>query len=165
MGNNKKSVYKKKRKFVANQFRKTPTKRRNISEEDRDEVHGESSSTSQTTSTSASARKIPIATPVFPVITSRKDPKENVSGFRFVDMAILSGIFELLPCKECQQCNLELLEDTGRRKGCASYLYLACSTCSWKKEFYTSSKVNYFFEVNRRIVYSMRSVGCGPAAA
>ena len=117
------------------------------------------------TSASASARKISTATPVSPHVDPSKDTKEKAFGFRFVDMSILSGIFELLPCKECKECNLELLEDSGKRKGCASYLHLVCSTCNWKKEFYTSSQVNRFFEVNRRMVYSMRSVGCGPAAA
>ena len=167
MGNKKKYGYKKKRKFVANQFAKTP-KRSRISE-DRTDVGESSTSSDQTsadqTSASASARKISTATPVSPHVDPSKDTKEKALGFRFVDMSILSGIFELLPCKECKECNLELLEDSGKRKGCASYLHLVCSTCNWKKEFYTSSQVNRFFEVNRRMVYSMRSVGCGPAAA
>lgn len=78
------------------------------------------------TSASASARKISTATPVSPHVDPSKDTKEKAFGFRFVDMSILSGIFELLPCKECKECNLELLEDSGKRKGCASYLHLVC---------------------------------------
>ena len=34
-----------------------------------------------------------------------------------------------------------------------------------EEAFYTSPKTSYFFEVNRRLVYAMRSVGCGAAAA
>ena len=86
MGNKKKYGYKKKRKFVANQFAKTP-KRSRISE-DRTDV-GESSTSSDQTSASASARKISTATPVSPHVDPSKDTKEKAFGFRFVDMSIL----------------------------------------------------------------------------
>ncbi|XP_028418587.1 uncharacterized protein LOC114544031 [Dendronephthya gigantea] len=49
--------------------------------------------------------------------------------------------------------------------GCASYLYLRCSSCEWTNEFYTSKLTNNFYEVNRRMVYAMRSIGCGRAGA
>ena len=109
---------------------------------------------------SVSAREI--ATPESqPVETTEVVAK----GFRFIDLSILSTIFKMLPCKECKQFNLELFENSSKRKGCASSLELRCKGCDWMEEFYTSAKINYFFEVNRRLVYSMRSVGCGAAAA
>ena len=43
-------------------------------------------------------------------------------------------------------------------KGCASHLQLLCCSCGWKKEFFTSSKVSSYFEVNRRFVYALRNM-------
>ena len=51
------------------------------------------------------------------------------------------------------------------RDGCASYLYLKCSSCEWTTEFFTSKLTKNFYEVNRRMVYAMRSIGCGRAKA
>ena len=108
-------------------------------------------------------------------ITKSKRPKlddnhkgneeSTVSGYRFVDMAILSSIFKNLPCKECLECCLILQEMNGKRKGCASCLRLLCCSCGWSIQFSTSKQISKFFEVNRRLVYSMRSIGCGHAAA
>ena len=109
---------------------------------------------------SASARKIGTPEPQRAV-----NAEVEVKGFRFIDLAILSTIFKMLPCKQCQQFNLELIENVSKRKGCASNLELHCKSCNWKEEFYTSAKINYFFEVNRRLVYAMRLVGCGASSA
>ena len=67
---------------------------------------------------SASVQKthLPSATPT----SSTTNSKEKVSGFRFVDTEILSSVFELLSCNCCKEYELELLEDCGKRKGCAS---------------------------------------------
>ena len=78
--------------------------------------------------------------------------KPSISGFRFVEMTILSSVFDILPCKECNECSLILSEKDSKRKGCASHLQLLCCSCGWKKEFFTSSKVSSYFEVNRRFV-------------
>ena len=82
-----------------------------------------------------------------------------------MDLSILSGIFKTLPCQECKQFTLALSENLQIRKGCASNLELHCQVCSWKQDFNTSAKISCFFEVNRRLVYAMRSVGCGGGAA
>ena len=44
-------------------------------------------------------------------------------------------------------------------------LYLKCSTssCRYIREFFTSAKVSRAFEINQRIVYTMRSHGHGYA--
>ena len=109
---------------------------------------------------SASARKIATPEPQN-VLGTDGEP----SGFRLIDLSILSSIFKLLPCGECKQLTLEMFENVPKRKGCASSLELRCQGCSWKEAFYTSPKTSYFFEVNRRLVYAMRSVGCGGGAA
>ena len=57
------------------------------------------------------------------------------SGFRLIDLSILSSIFKLLPCGECKQLTLEMFENVPKRKGCASSLELRCQGCSWRRRF------------------------------
>ena len=114
---------------------------------------------------SASARKIPKSKRPKLDDNHKGNEESTVSGYRFVDMAILSSIFKNLPCKECLECCLILQEMNGKRKGCASCLRLLCCSCGWSIQFSTSKQISKFFEVNRRLVYSMRSIGCGHAAA
>ena len=42
-----------------------------------------------------------------------------------------------------------------------SCLSLHCNSCGHSEEFYTAKKVGHCFEVNRRMIYGMRSIGCG----
>ena len=90
------SGYTKKRKFTGNRF--TDSKKTKESMEVEDENQGSQvgehvNATSQQ-GNSASAQKIhlPSATPT----SSTTYSKEKVSGFRFVDIEILSSVFELL---------------------------------------------------------------------
>lgn len=113
-----------------------------------------------TTSQSASARKIG-ASNGSPTSTINEN---GVSGYRIIDMAILSIMFKMLPCKECFDCELTLVDDITQRMGYASCLALQCKTCGWTETFYTSERVGHYFQVNRRMVYAMRSIGCGLSA-
>lgn len=113
-----------------------------------------------TTSQSASARKIG-ASNGSPTSTLNEN---GVSGYRIIDMAILSIMFKMLPCKECFDRELTLVDDITQRMGCASCLALQCNTCGWTETFYTSERVGHYFQVNRRMVYAMRSIGCGLSA-
>ena len=162
------SGHSKKRKFCGNRHTNDQEKRARLEMPSSSTPCASTSSSdvvNNTTATpprepSASARKI--GTPA----TQRvEETQGEVKGIRFVDLSILSTIFKILPCKECKQFSLELFENMAKRKGCASNLELHCTGCNWREEFYTSAKINYFFEVNRRMVYAMRSVGCGAAAA
>ena len=129
MGNKKSSGYCKKRKFCGNQF-PTATKKAKITDQ------------SQTTeaNTSASAQKISAK-----MSTTHTETKEgSVSGFRLVDLEILKGTLELLPCSNCLQFSLQFLEDPHKWMGCASYLYLRCSSCEWTNKLYTSKLTNNF---------------------
>ena len=56
---------------------------------------------------------------------------------------------------------MELVEDDTKRMGSASRLSLHCISCGHHEEFYTSKKIGSCFEVNWRMVYAMRSIGCG----
>ena len=79
-----------------------------------------------------------------------------------MDIEILSSIFSALLCPECSSDNLELIEINSQRKGAALALTLICN-CGYEKQFYTSPRVKYgkAFDINRRLVCSMRSCGVG----
>jgi hypothetical protein len=74
---------------------------------------------------SASARKICTPEP-----QRAENAEVEAKGFSSIDLAILSTIFKMLPCKQCQQFNLELIENVIKRKGCASNLV---PHCKWKE--------------------------------
>ena len=123
---------------------------------------------SNTWQASASSRKIPCKkakTDEHSQDSESSLEESSLSGYRFVDMAILSFVFSNMPCKYCLQCDIILHEQAVKRKGCASNLRFLCCKCGWTMEFYTSNQIGRFFEVNRRFVYATRSIGCGRAAS
>ena len=79
--------------------------------------------------------------------------KSEVSGYRFINLEVLGTIFKLLPCKECHECHLKLIEDDSHCIGCASCLSVWCSSCGCSEVFYTSEKLDRCFEINRRMTY------------
>lgn len=121
----------------------------------------------------------PLATPPRPIIhTPRNEtvsqkkvkdiasttPKttEPVTGYRLVNLEILNTVIATLRCPDCCEQNLELKDNTARKKGLASFLYITCSKCDYINEFYTSTQQSdKSFDVNKRIVYAMRSCGQG----
>ena len=156
------SGYSKKRKVSGNQFT-TTSKCLKTSETSTAITTGEDVSKPQSedqaanTCLSALARKIG-------VVDKASAPSMNkcqLNGYRIIDVDILGNIFKSMPCKECLECKLELVEDDTTRMGSASCLSLTCSSCGYSEEFYTSKKAGHCFEVNRRMVYGMRSIGCG----
>ena len=58
-----------------------------------------------------------------------------------------------------------IVEDSSKRKGCASTLRLLCEHCGWKFSFCTSRKQGKSYEVSRRLVYGMRTIGKAYAGA
>ncbi len=89
-----------------------------------------------------------------------KRPATQATGYRFIDIDILSGIFKILFCPHCMtQNSLTVEDDLTKKNGCASHLMLACQECDWSHNFYTSKKTKGSYEVNRRLVYGMRSIG------
>ena len=86
--------------------------------------------------------------------------EETVSGgpegFHFIDISVLTSVFETLWCPSCKQGHAVLEEDEKAKMGLASLLILKCSSskCKFVKLFYTSNKVvnSQAFEVNRRVV-------------
>jgi len=88
----------------------------------------------------------------------------EMEGFRFVDMAVLGSIFQLLLCPICKKNHVKL-EDSKRKMGFASLLFVKCpgKKCGFIKRFYSSSRVGTLqaFKVNRRIVLASRNTGVG----
>ena len=59
---------------------------------------------------------------------------------------------------------LVLEDEPCEQKGSASHLRVRCKDCGWVYTFYTSKKVQHSFDINRRFVYAMRSIGQGHAS-
>ena len=143
-----------------------------------DEEPGLSSSSSQSTLTSsitttnattessdppllsASASKI---NPLLEEDVASNDDEDGLSGFRLMDISILSDIIRKLPCPDCIVNDLILIGQKSKN-GFASEFTLKCSASrGYEKDFSSSKKCGKGYEVNRRIVYSMRQVGVGYA--
>ena len=147
-----------KREFHSNQFTKNAKKNR-VSDEDKTDGKPSTSSDNM----SASARKIGKRSS-----TVTKGCAEGQSskliGYRFIDMEILGELFQQIVCQECGGSCLVLEDKPTERKGSASLLRVRCEKCGWVYTFYTSKRIHHGFDVNRRLVYAMRSIGQGHAS-
>ena len=86
-----------------------------------------------------------------------------ISGYRLIDMELLSSMFSGLLCPECYACTLTLSDVPSKKKGLASLLTIKCSSCGHSVESYTSkiSTKDKTFDINYRAVYAMRECGQG----
>ena len=121
------------------------------------------------TKKSVSSKKL-LLNPEFPESKLFKDEEPSqeeatITGFRFVDMELLSTAFSSMSCAQCAHFTLVLSENHLERKGCASSLRVFCKNCGWKYVFWTSKQQTLSFEINRRLVYSRRSIGKGHSGA
>ena len=144
-----------KRKFQGNQHSERPTKAQ------RCDLKDSESKFQNTNNQSASQKKIEAKVEV----KEEKNAYSNLTGYRFMDMEILATVFSLMQCDNCGESNIQLSEISFQRHGCASCLRVLCMSCGWKHTFYTSKKVSRYYEVNRRLVYGMRTMGQGQASA
>ena len=91
---------------------------------------------------------------------------QPVTGYRFIDMELLSSAFQLLRCPECSN---SISFHEVNKQGCAHLLLL---TCCWEHEFWSSKKINSSrsksanknnsgFDINKRLLYSMKNCGQG----
>ena len=91
-----------------------------------------------------------------PYVTNRED----VSGYRFIDLEILNNVMKIMCCPACYGA-LELVENIEKKKGLASLLIVKCH-CGYSHEFYTSSSSSHqSFDINKRAVYTFRALGQG----
>ena len=89
------------------------------------------------------------------------EEEATIMGFRFVDMELLSTAFSAMRYADCGEFSIVLSENYLERKGCASSIRVFCKNCGWKHGFWTSKKQTLSSEVNRCLVYSMRSIERG----
>ena len=97
------------------------------------------------TVSSTSAKKL-LAMPLME--ETSESSGESITGYRLMDMEILSATFSLLTCPDCAQFTLMLMENHLHRKGCTSCLHLICKTCQWLNKFCCSKKKTQGFQVN-----------------
>lgn len=114
---------------------------------------------------SASGRKLGSRRSESSRTTRTNERDTNVTGYRFVDMELLTEAFQQMPCIECGNFCLALEDNQFERNGCASLLRLHCKECGWVYCFRTSKNVQHYFDINRRFVYAMRGIGQGEASA
>ncbi len=159
------SVYRKKHVFKGNRYTKKVVEQReeqdmlpNVGPSHQDETPA-TPVTARSEKKSVSAKKI--ASHNHGNDAKMKEYRQTPTGFRFMDLEVLSTVISLLACPECCHIALMLLEIPSKRKGCASFLHLECKQCSWKNVFHTSGKTKRTFTVNRQLTYAMRSVGLG----
>ena len=89
--------------------------------------------------------------------------KEPLTGYRFIDLAVLANVFSLVACPTCGH-KLTLTET--KKQGMSFKLDAVCNSgegCQWKHTFWTSKKKKKCrsFDVNRRSFYAMRRIGNG----
>ena len=151
----------KKRRFSGNRFVK------NAKKSCRNETHRNCADSNDADAQSTSSATVSASSQKINVAKSPNATKESphATGYRFIDIEILSEVFQQVVCKECGESSSLVLEDKKfERKGCASHLRLRCEECGWVFSFYSSKKVKKSFDVNKRLVYAMRSIGKGHAS-
>ena len=88
----------------------------------------------------------------------------KVQGYRLIDMSILNNIIHgCFACPYCSHQSLSIKELTKKKRVFASTFVVVCSNCKYCNEFLTSKICNNKAgcDVNRRSVYTMRSIGVG----
>ena len=86
---------------------------------------------------------------------------DKITGYRIIDVSILDSMFSELKCPECATITLSLTENVAERRGLSSCLHVVCETCDYQKRFHTSDSHDKSYDINKRIVYSMRAIGQG----
>jgi hypothetical protein len=105
-------------------------------------------------------------------IEINEDLHSEISGFRLIEMSILSDVISLLGCPRCVHTGTLKLNDIFlKKRGFARFLRIQCHNCSFIHEFYTSPDVitsndprqrgSHTMEINTRMVYGFRSIGVG----
>ena len=157
-----------KRAFQGNQFsrqkEKSPKYARKSPKVKDDGAHAKPSGSNQPLSASLNKLR-PSTEENEPKVRKFSEKLPEASGYCFMDMKKLATAIELVCCKDCGKCSMTLRELSSKRKGCASCLQFFCASCGWSYSFYTSKKEKKFFDVNRRLVYGMRTIGRGASAA
>lgn len=106
----------------------------------------------------------------FELLNVSLEDKENDSGTRFiiVDMNVLQALFIETKCAQCNHSGLDFDREEDAY-GLAYKLLLTCSACGYRKEAFSSPRVQGEnnitpFEVNVRAVKAIQGIGKGTTA-
>jgi len=111
----------------------------------------------QTPASTSTTKKVD----VIDSITPRK--LSHITGYRMMDMELLSEVFGTLCCPSCFFDSLTLVENHAKKQGICSALSIKCSRCNFQKDFLSSKKSGKGYDINRRSVYGFRALGNGHA--
>ena len=104
-----------------------------------------------------SQRKVKTIEPLTP-----RKLNNTITGYRIIDMEILANIIsQYTLCQECFNPTLQLFDNASKRSGFSSSLSLKCTSCEFSNDFSTSRQIGKSTDINRRIVYTCRSLGLG----
>ena len=94
--------------------------------------------------------------------------REELTGYRFIDISILKTVFQNMICPKCNRDGLLLQE--GLKRGLAFKYTVSCvdDICCYSHSFFNSpktrknnSRFTRSFDINPRTIYSMRRLGKG----
>lgn len=87
----------------------------------------------------------------------------NPSGYRLIDMDLLSNAIQMMICPHCKSSHVKLQENKNGKMGFASEFAVVCSEvrCQFQHQFYSSKKTGRAFEINRRSVLGARNTSVG----
>ena len=61
------------------------------------------------------------------ILASTPTCSEAITGYRLIDIELISSVFSTLLCPSCGKMKLKLSELTSKKKGLASFLLLQCT--------------------------------------
>ena len=162
-----KRVYAKRRKYHGG--RKKSNKSENVGDHVNENVPEIPETSTGITKNASSSKIVDIEVDNSPAITSASSKTNTPSGYRMIDVSILANIFQLVCCPGCKDDKSLRLSDIGsEKKGLARLMQIECSSCLYKKTFYTSKQIGASkkggrnsFDINIRSVYACRQIGAG----
>ena len=96
--------------------------------------------------------------------SGNKDSDATPTGFRLIDVELLTMAISHTRCAQCKEGKLSLTEDETQKAGLMTSLYIQCNKCKNMIHLPTSKKRTprgLSYEVNRRSVYAAASLGLG----
>ena len=91
-----------------------------------------------------------------------KTTDRQADGYRIIDVGILPEfISSSMTCPECSQYRVILHENFSKKQGLCSFLFIQCASCGYEKKFRSSAPAGKSFDINRRMIYTIRNLGQG----
>ena len=86
--------------------------------------------------------------------------KEKLSGYRFIDIEIITNLLNVVVCPTCYS---KLSLSQKQKQGLAFEMDVTCCSaeCDFHYTFWTSKKKRRKYDINSRIYYAMRRIQLG----